>query len=218
MTKTLDKLRAEIDAVDAELVEALNKRTRLVAEVAAAKSPGSAIFRPGREADLKTRLKQMAPYDQKKLIEPVWRPLLRASIASQKPDFTITFPPEAQTQAAIFAADFLTLSPAPSLAAGIDMVVSGAADILFASVDDLPDFASHLGEASGLYIVAKEKDWFLIALGKPDPSAADKTVFEIKSDSGVEFLERDGYFDAVPDNMGGSRIVGIYQCEPDHTT
>lgn len=215
MTKTLDTLRAEIDAVDAELVAALAKRSRLVAEVASAKAAGSAIFRPGREADVKTRLKRLAPNDQNKLIEPVWRPLLRASIASQKPDFRVAFPPEAETKATIFAADFLRLAPAETAAASLDMVRRGVADIAFVAASDLASIITSLGAATGLYIVAKEADCFLVAAGFPDPSEADITIFATKGDGGVEFLERDGYFETVPADMTESAVIGIFQTQPD---
>ena len=215
MTKKLDKLRAEIDAVDAELVAALARRTRLVAEVASAKPAGSSIFRPGREADLKTRLWRMAPEQSRQLIEPVWRPLLRASIASQKPDFTLAFLPEAQTAAEIFAADFLHLAPVATAAAGLEMVVSGAADIAFISALDLSALASQIGSKAGLYIIARYKDWFLLGTSLPDPSEADMTIFATKNAAGVEFLERAGYFEHVPADLPKSWVIGIYQIASD---
>lgn len=216
MTKTLDTLRAEIDEVDAKLVAALAKRTHLVAEVAAAKAAGSAIFRPGREADLKMRLWRLAPQVSQALIEPVWRPLLRASIASQKPDFTLAFPPEAETAAEVFSAGFLHLREVHTARDGLELLLEGTADICFISQADLRSICHMLGTQTGLYIVAKEGAWMLLAKGMPDRSQSDMTILidEIeagKNTTDIEFIERSGYFEVPPDDMPDAHIIGIYQ-------
>ena len=231
MTRTLDKLRAEIDAVDLDLLAALAKRTKLVAEVAGAKAPGSAIFRPGREADLQVRLWHKSPKDSHKLIAPVWRPLLRASIASQKPDFTVAYPPDAETAAEVFGAGFLSLMQVAAASEGLNMLMKGTADICFVSAEDLATIGHQLGSETGIYVVTKEADWFLLASGLPDASETDVTIFahasepktiELKSNESkttgrkkggpyIEFEERPGYFETVPDDLPHSHIIGIYQ-------
>lgn len=216
MTKTLNRLRAEIDAVDTELVAALAKRTNLVAEVAGAKAPGSAIFRPGREADLQVSLLRRSPNESQKLIAPVWRPLLRASIASQKPDFTVAYLPDAQTAAEIFSAGFLTLTSIDTAQDGLDRLKAATADICFMSYDAVLSLGDQLGPETGIYVVSKEDDWYLLAAGLPDPSERDVTIFAHKADrkkddGHIEFTERSGYFETVSEDMPDAHIIGIYQ-------
>lgn len=73
-----------------------------------------------------------------------------------------------------------------------------------------------LGTKTGLYIVAKEGEWMLLAKGMPDKSLSDMTILvdEIeagKSTTDIEFIERSGYFELPPDDMPGAYIIGIYQ-------
>ena len=58
----LATLRAAIDAVDTDIVEALNRRARLAREVGEVKKLTDApVYRPEREAQIRTRLRQRNP-------------------------------------------------------------------------------------------------------------------------------------------------------------
>jgi chorismate mutase / prephenate dehydratase len=79
-TKTLDQLRSEIDAVDRELLAALNKRARLAGEVGEIKRlEGSAVYRPEREAQVIRQLQTLNPGPlQADNISHIWREVMSA--------------------------------------------------------------------------------------------------------------------------------------------
>ncbi|MEO7941322.1 MAG: chorismate mutase, partial [Burkholderiaceae bacterium] len=59
MTHTLPELRNQIDAVDAQLLELLNRRAAIALEVGDIKrAEGSVVFRPEREAQVIQSLQQ----------------------------------------------------------------------------------------------------------------------------------------------------------------
>jgi chorismate mutase / prephenate dehydratase len=79
-TKTLDQLRTDIDAVDRELLAALNKRAQLAAEVGEIKRvEGSAVYRPEREAQVIAQLqsKNLGPLKAEN-ISHIWREVMSA--------------------------------------------------------------------------------------------------------------------------------------------
>jgi chorismate mutase / prephenate dehydratase len=79
-TKTLDQLRTEIDAVDRELLAALNKRAQLAGEVGEIKRvEGSAVYRPEREAQVIAQLqgKNLGPLKAEN-ISHIWREVMSA--------------------------------------------------------------------------------------------------------------------------------------------
>ncbi len=80
------RARAEIDRVDAALLDLIGARAEAVAALAAATDPMGSPLRPAREVALLRRLLAQAP----KEVEPetliwVWRGLIAASIRRQKP-------------------------------------------------------------------------------------------------------------------------------------
>lgn len=80
------RARAEIDRIDAALLDLIGARAEAVAALAAAKDPTGSPLRPAREAALIRQLLAQAPKD----VEPetliwVWRGLIAASIRRQKP-------------------------------------------------------------------------------------------------------------------------------------
>jgi chorismate mutase len=77
----LAQVREEIDALDREILEILEKRMAIAAEVAKAKS-GHQVFRPGREADLLRKLifaSSLSPH----LIERIWRQIIASNLVRQ---------------------------------------------------------------------------------------------------------------------------------------
>jgi chorismate mutase / prephenate dehydratase len=79
-TKTLDQLRTEIDAVDRELLVALNRRAQLAGEVGEIKRvEGSAVYRPEREAQVIAQLQSRNPGPLKAdNISHIWREVMSA--------------------------------------------------------------------------------------------------------------------------------------------
>lgn len=79
-TKTLSQLRTEIDAVDRELLAALNRRAMLAGEVGEIKRvEGSAVYRPEREAQVIRQLQESNSGPLKAdNISHIWREVMSA--------------------------------------------------------------------------------------------------------------------------------------------
>ena len=86
---SLDDLRKQIDAIDAELVSLLNQRAGVSLEVGRRKadSPDARYFAPERERDMMQRILEMQPNGPlpKQGLEAIYREIISASIALQKP-------------------------------------------------------------------------------------------------------------------------------------
>jgi len=80
MTKDLSQLRIAIDAVDRELLDALNRRAALAGEVGELKrAEGSAVFRPEREAQVINGLQAANPGPLKPgNVATIWREIMSA--------------------------------------------------------------------------------------------------------------------------------------------
>lgn len=87
MTRTLDQLRTEIDAVDGELLTALNRRAALANEVGELKrGEGSVVFRPDREAQVINRLQSTNKGPLKPgNVATIWREIMSACRALEAP-------------------------------------------------------------------------------------------------------------------------------------
>ena len=83
----LAELREQIDDVDSQLLELLNRRAKLSVAVGEAKKQVSGkVFDPAREARLLERLAERnAGPLRKEHITSIWRAVLSASRALQKP-------------------------------------------------------------------------------------------------------------------------------------
>jgi chorismate mutase len=82
--RSLEALRAELDAIDDALLATLQRRAAVVAEVAALKN-GGVPLRPGREAAILRRLLGQAaggPLPRQAVVR-VWREILAGSLAQQ---------------------------------------------------------------------------------------------------------------------------------------
>lgn len=86
----LSQLRAQIDALDSELVDLLNRRAKVTAQVGQVKSrTGMPIYVPEREAELisKRREEAQAQGVSPGLVEDLLRRIMRESYATQDGDF-----------------------------------------------------------------------------------------------------------------------------------
>jgi len=99
MDNDLMRLRAQIDRVDQQILDLLLRRLELAEQVAKAKPNGASIFRPDREAQLLARLCAAAEPQLQPVINAVWRAVISASIARQRPDFTILMTAEREQTA-----------------------------------------------------------------------------------------------------------------------
>ena len=87
MTRDLSQLRGEIDAVDRELIELLNRRAALANEVGEIKrAEGSPVFRPEREAQVINGLQERNPGPLKAAnVATIWREIMSACRALEAP-------------------------------------------------------------------------------------------------------------------------------------
>ncbi len=87
MKKDLAQLRTEIDAVDRELLAALNRRAALANEVGDLKrAEGSTVFRPEREAQVINGLQAANPGPLKDgNVATIWREIMSACRALEAP-------------------------------------------------------------------------------------------------------------------------------------
>jgi chorismate mutase/prephenate dehydratase len=87
MAKTLPELRVQIDAVDLELLELLNRRAGLAHEVGEIKRvEGSAVFRPEREAQVIANLQSAnAGALKNDSVAVIWREIMSACRALEAP-------------------------------------------------------------------------------------------------------------------------------------
>lgn len=91
----LDGLRAIIDNTDAELLELLNRRAAVSLAVAEAKAPGDPVLRPGREAEILSRLEASSsgPLPPTHL-RRIYREILSSSRALQRHETVAYLGPE----------------------------------------------------------------------------------------------------------------------------
>ncbi|HWI83941.1 prephenate dehydratase [Ramlibacter sp.] len=87
MPHTLGELRVEIDAVDRQLLQLLNRRAALANEVGEIKrAEGSPVFRPEREAQVINNLEQANPGPLKNAnVATIWREIMSACRALEAP-------------------------------------------------------------------------------------------------------------------------------------
>lgn len=87
MSKDLAQLRQAIDAVDRELLDALNRRAALANEVGELKrAEGSTVFRPEREAQVINNLQSLNPGPLKApQVANIWREIMSACRSLEAP-------------------------------------------------------------------------------------------------------------------------------------
>jgi chorismate mutase/prephenate dehydratase len=96
MDERLKEIRVAIDAIDRQLVERLNERARLVAEVGRIKrDAGAPIFQPGREAEVIRHVIEAStgPLPDASL-EAIYREIMSAARAMQRPLSTAYLGPQ----------------------------------------------------------------------------------------------------------------------------
>lgn len=214
--KKLQKIRAQIDALDAEILNALERRTALAEEISAAKSGGH-IFRAGREADLLRRLIKTSTLPPP-LIERIWRQIIAGNLANQG-GVNIALVNQPQARA---AADFRfgaggVLKAVDSHEAVVNSVSTGACHLGLVPHWHL-DAGNHGAWLEALlkthntdapvYITAMTPllaghdldDMAILATILPDPSGADESVImdgqNIRLDDG-HHPHRDGFLGII---------------------
>lgn len=202
--EVLSALRQKIDQLDADILEMLGKRMAVSSQVAAAKQQSTQFFRPGREAALLASLTGRNATLGDDLVRGVWRQILSASIARQKPDFTVGTSQDALVTAQYLAAGQLKLAAPTAPAAGFDLLDNRDIELLVLAEEEVMAFASLLGAEHGRYIQAcyKQADGrrhFVIGRYLVDPSGDDISwvLAEDTSGNGFALLAENGYLEPL---------------------
>lgn len=198
----LADLRARIDQLDTEILSQLAARMAVSAEVAAAKGKTDEIYRPGRESALLQRLTSDTHGLDPKIIKGIWRQILSASIARQKPDFTIACTPQTLSTSTQLAAGHLHLEPLTSASQALDKLDRRQADLAIIGQAELAPYLSTLGPSHARFIQGAHHQpdgdiHFVLARYLPDPSGDDNSWF-IQPDAaatanGFALFSQNGY-------------------------
>ena len=211
----LADIRSKIDALDRQILSAIEERAALASAVVAAKS-GQHIFRPGREADLIRGLVKVSSLSPQ-MIEVIWRQMIANNINNQQ-RLKIAMGDDAEmrsTAAFCFGAE---INPVIGSCAAdvIDAVAKGDADLgVLPYGQDNPDWCDDLTRYNdqvyimGItpFIKGQEiagtvlKDAVIVARQLPDASQADVTLCVENG----KITEHDGY---LADADG---LIGIIQ-------
>ena len=180
----LTSLRKEIDSIDHELLHLLGKRRALSREVVKQKVLGSNVFRPDREASMMRALIAANPSVDARLIFALWRQIISASIAEQKPDYLISHSANARDLTRQHGAGFMKedLNESPKQAVG--QLADGLSDCAIITTDELAEIQSDLGDDKGLYIAASipflrhesDQTGFVICRNLPDDTDDDEVL------------------------------------------
>jgi chorismate mutase/prephenate dehydratase len=148
-------LRAQIDALDRDLLALLNKRARLALHVGELKKKeGSVVFRPEREAQVIDGLKQSNPGPLKNdSVAPIWREIMSACRALETPTRVAYLGP-AGTFSELAALGFFGSSIIKLPCANFD-------EVLHATVAGAADFGVVPVENSTEGVVTRSLDLFL---------------------------------------------------------
>ena len=211
----LADIRSKIDALDRQILSAIEERAALASAVVAAKS-GQHIFRPGREADLIRGLVAATSLSPQ-MIEVIWRQMIANNINNQQ-RLKIAMGDDAEmrsTAAFCFGADIDPVIGS-SVVDVIDAVAKGDADLgVLPYGQDNPDWCDDITRCQGqVYIMGITpfvegqeiagtvlKDAVIVARQLPDASQADVTLCV---ENGT-ITEHDGY------HADADGLVGIIQ-------
>lgn len=94
----LEKLRKKIDDLDQKIVTLLNERTNVVLEVGKTKAKtGSSVYAPDREIQVYQKIEELSRHGvlPKAALKAIYREIMSASIALEKPVTIAYFGPEA---------------------------------------------------------------------------------------------------------------------------
>lgn len=211
MAESLTDLRQKIDFIDQQLLALLADRQQLSRAVVRQKTAGSNIFRPDREVSLLRNLMDQRGEVSPKLIIGIWRQIISASIAEQKPDYMIAHSANAASLAQMHGAGYMQLRQSEDATGAIDALAQSACDCVIITQDELPTVIPYLGESDdqGLFVVASigflddaQPRGYILCRELPDLSGDD--VIMVKDQTGA--VTYHGADDVVPTGT----IVGIY--------
>ncbi len=211
----LADIRSKIDALDRQILSAIEDRAALASAVVAAKS-GQHIFRPGREADLIRGLVAASSLSPQ-MIEVIWRQMIANNINNQQRlKIAMGDDAEMQSTAAFCFGVAIDQVIGSNAADVIDAVAKGDADLgVLPYGQTNPNWLDDLSRQNGQvfiigitpFIKGQEiagtvlKDAVIVARQLPDASQADVTLCV---ENGT-ITEHDGY------HADADGLVGIIQ-------
>lgn len=204
MAEDLEKLRAEIDRIDSDLLGLIEARQMVAARVAATKAPGSPVFRPAREAALLARLLDRAAPQNSRLVKRVWRQLLSASVARQKPDFTILAPHPIALAASHLAAGFFTLITTSDSAEALARLAAGEGDLALLDAASLAARAAEISESGPIRLIGRFEDLFLLSGLPTDADESGLAIWAVRQGDSFALVEQSGYLEGP----SGAHLLG----------
>lgn len=209
----LTKLRSQIDEIDDQILHMLARRQGLSREIVKQKVLGSDVFRPDREANLLRNL--IASHQQvgAALICALWRTIISASIAEQKPDYLIAHSAKAKMISQNHAAGFLNEQAFPDSQSAFNALKIGQADCALIHQSELDEITAELGTRKGFVVISRtpllvqseDEAGYIIAKTLPNETGHDITMIR---DANGEIHLQEGYF-ASP-LLPQQEIIGIY--------
>ena len=217
MDDDLTRLRAQIDQIDQQILALLTDRLAMAEQVAAAKQNGSPVFRPEREAQLLSRLTAQADPSLHPVIQAVWRAIISAAIARQRPEFTIGATTSSEQTARLFAASQLTVQTVGSPAELCQRIETAQLDIGIIEVADLAAVHSSLGLDKPVKIIAglplfgsaaQTPSAFVLAAHRPEASDQDRYLVYDPGKAASELIAAD-QLEARLKAGSGLSVLGI---------
>lgn len=195
MSNELVELRKNIDKIDQALLKLVRQRLALSHEIAAAKTEGSSVYRPAREALLMHKLLlQIEDNIEKEVIIRLWRSLLASSVYSQKPKFKIISCQGLEEFTQQFSAHFLDYTFCQTGQDMVKQILENNADIGFFPYRELTQIASYFGEATGIYVNQKLDNVAIICKNMPEETGFDVSVFKNSDVQEAKITEKQGFY------------------------
>ena len=152
----ISDLRHKIDELDDKILDLIRQRMAVSAQVSKAKTDKSMIFRPAREAEIFADLSRKSAELPAHFVRGLWRVIISASIAAQKPDFTIASSVSAYPHALALSAGQLELLPKteqPEML--IEKLEQGTADIILIDSSEMAGFAPLIANSDKVHLIAE---------------------------------------------------------------
>ena len=183
VTAALSALREEIDEIDNALLSLLAKRQGLSRQIATKKALGSNVFRPDREMSLLRNLIAAHEGIDPRLIMGLWRHIISASIAEQKPDYTIAHSEAGKALADSHGAGYMQCQLCDDVPSAIAALQNGTADCVILTDDELASHSQHLvpdeivvAASIGFLVQEGQQRGYILCREMPLPSGDDRLV------------------------------------------
>lgn len=183
---SLATLRGQVDEIDNALLDLLAKRQALSRQIVTKKAAGSNVFRPDREVSLLRNLLANHKAIDARLIMGLWRHIISASIAEQKPDYTIAHSPAADYLAATHGAGYMKLAPQQDVRQAINQLAKGQVDCVIVTEDEMASHADLLkadeaviAASIGFLVQDGQERGYVLCREMPLPSGDDMIVIRL---------------------------------------